>query len=186
MLPKEPISKPKKYGKSLKKSTPYLSICAYLNCTDQPKYEMAVKREDLGQGKKYMAMLDLKLWRFYRLRISHLFFNKYLAYSKPKMTRRGKSLLTLGMFDKKLRKTLNNFFANPLNLFKRLHYQSVMIIQPVDVLDDGRQNMCDGCSSILQDHTSSPFHTVMSGHPSHIFCLPSCRKSTGWIIMIDW
>jgi hypothetical protein len=28
---------------------------------------------------------------------------------------------------------------------KPLHFQSVMFIQPADILADGRQNMCDGC-----------------------------------------
>ena len=48
----------------------------------------------------------------------------------------------------KLRKTFFRFYKNPLNIFKRLHFQSVMIIQPVDFLEDGRQNMCDGCPDI--------------------------------------
>ncbi len=54
----------------------------------------------------------------------------------------------MGAFDKKLRKTFFKFYKNPLNIFKRLHYQSVMIIQPVDFFEDGRQNMCDGCPDI--------------------------------------
>ena len=33
----------------------------------------------------------------------------------------------------------------PLLAARRLHLQSVMIIQPVDVLEDGRQSMCDSC-----------------------------------------
>jgi hypothetical protein len=37
---------------------------------------------------------------------------------------------------------------NPFNIFKKLFYQTVLIIQPVDFLDDGRQNMCDGCPDI--------------------------------------
>jgi hypothetical protein len=78
----------------------------------------------------------------------HLFYGRYLAYSLPKWTRKGKSLLLLGIFDKKLRKTFRNFYRNPLNIFKRLHYQTVLIIQPVDMLEDGRQNMCDGCPDI--------------------------------------
>jgi hypothetical protein len=64
------------------------------------------------------------------------------------MTRKGKSMLLLSLFDKGLRKTLVNFIKNPLNLFRRLHYQTVMIIQPVDFLEDGRQSMCDGCPDI--------------------------------------
>jgi hypothetical protein len=35
--------------------------------------------------------------------------------------------------------------ANPMRLFDRLYYQSIMIIQPIDILEDGAQNMCDGC-----------------------------------------
>ncbi|HEV8538047.1 MAG TPA: hypothetical protein VGR15_03895, partial [Bacteroidota bacterium] len=43
------------------------------------------------------------------------------------------------------RNYLKSVFRNPLNAFKKLHYQSVMIIQPVDFLENGYQNMCDGC-----------------------------------------
>ena len=57
-------------------------------------------------------------------------------------------MLLIGAFDKKLRTTFFKFYKNPLNIFKRLYYQSIMIIQPVDFLQDGRQNMCDGCPDI--------------------------------------
>jgi hypothetical protein len=58
-------------------------------------------------------------------------------------------MLLLSFFDSRLRKIAKNYslsaIRNPLRLFSRLHYQSVMIIQPVDILEDGTQNMCDGC-----------------------------------------
>lgn len=54
-------------------------------------------------------------------------------------------MLLMGLFDKKLRKTFTSYLKNPLNIFRKLYYQSVMIIQPVDFLEDGRQSMCDGC-----------------------------------------
>ena len=28
---------------------------------------------------------------------------------------------------------------------KKLHFQSVLIIQPIDMMADGEMNMCDGC-----------------------------------------
>jgi len=40
------------------------------------------------------------------------------------------------------------YFKNPLNISEKLYYESVMIIQPVDFLQDERQNMCDGCPDI--------------------------------------
>jgi hypothetical protein len=90
-------------------------------------------------GKKSMEIIQT---------MHHVMYDRYLAYSAPKMTRKGKSMLLLSPFDKGLRRTFFNYFKNPLNIFKHLHYQSVMIIQPVDFLEDGRQNMCDGCPDI--------------------------------------
>jgi hypothetical protein len=101
----------------------------------------------LGTKKKiygYVGRKGMELVQTFH----HIFHNKYLAYSSPKWTRRGKGMLLMGLFDKKLRKAFGRFYKNPLNIFKRLHYQSVMIIQPIDVLQDGRQNMCDGCPDI--------------------------------------
>mgnify|MGYP001584379363 CR=1 FL=1 len=80
--------------------------------------------------------------------ISIILFDRYLAYSSPSMTSKGKSMLLFSVFDKKLRKAFRKFYKSPLNIFRKLHYQTVMIIQPVDFLEDGRQNMCDGCPDI--------------------------------------
>lgn len=40
------------------------------------------------------------------------------------------------------------YIKNPFRIFKKLYLQTVMIIQPVDTLEDGRQSMCDGCPDI--------------------------------------
>jgi hypothetical protein len=79
----------------------------------------------------------------------HLLFDKYLAYAAPKWTQMGRSMLLFSPIDKELRKTAGQYarsaLANPARLLKKLHYQTVMIIQPVDFLPNGYQNMCDGC-----------------------------------------
>ncbi len=131
----------------IKKEYPDFDSCAYLNGSEQPDSFKWLLSGRLGTKKKIYGYVGAKgmeiIQTFY-----HIFNNKYLAYSKPKTTRKGKSVLLLSPFDKKIRKTFWNFFKNTLNIFKRLHYQSIMIIQPIDVLDDGRQNMCDGCPDI--------------------------------------
>ena len=80
---------------------------------------------------------------------NHLLTGKYLAYARPQLTGMGRTMLLLSVIDSGVRKTAGRFFravlTNPLRLFKRLHYQSVTIIQPVDFLPNGNQNMCDGC-----------------------------------------
>ncbi|MFO7446787.1 MAG: radical SAM protein [Ignavibacteriaceae bacterium] len=126
---------------------PDFDPCAYLNGSEQPdtfKWLLTGRLGTKGKIHGYMGKKSMEIIQSFH----HILFDRYLAYSEPKMTRKGKSMLLLSPFDKKLRKTFKNFLKNPLNFFKRLHYQSVMIIQPVDFLEDGRQNMCDGCPDI--------------------------------------
>ncbi|UCH65536.1 MAG: radical SAM protein [Ignavibacterium sp.] len=126
---------------------PDFDPCAYLNGSEKPDSfkwlltgRMGTKEKTYGyMGRKGMEAIQM---------FNHLLYDRYLAYAKPKDTKKGKLMLLMSAFDKKLRKTFFNFYKNPLNIFRRLHYQSVMIIQPVDFLQDGRQNMCDGCPDI--------------------------------------
>ena len=131
----------------IKNEYPDFDSCAYLNGSEKPDSFKWLLAGRLGTKDKiygYMGKKSMEIIQTFH----HLLFDRYLAYSTPKMTRKGKSMLLLGFFDKGLKKTFFNFIKNPLNLFKRLHYQSVMIIQPVDFLEDGRQSMCDGCPDI--------------------------------------
>jgi hypothetical protein len=61
-------------------------------------------------------------------------------------------MLLLSPLDKGLAKTatayLHGVVRSPLTLFKKLHLQSVMIIQPADFMDNGALSMCDGCPDI--------------------------------------
>ncbi|MDR3667913.1 MAG: radical SAM protein [Ignavibacteriaceae bacterium] len=131
----------------IKNEYPDFDSCAYLNGSEKPDSFKWLLSGRLGTKDKiygYMGKKSIEIIQTFH----HLLFDRYLAYSTPKMTRKGKSMLLLGLFDKGLKKTFLNFYKNPLNIFRRLHYQSVMIIQPVDFLDDGRQSMCDGCPDI--------------------------------------
>ncbi|OGU29740.1 MAG: radical SAM protein [Ignavibacteria bacterium GWA2_35_9] len=131
----------------LRKDDPNFDPCAYLNGSEKPDSFKWLLTGRLGRKNKIYGYVGSKgmeiMQTFY-----HLFNNKYLAYAKPKDAGKGRSMLLLTPFDKRLKKTLFNYVKNPLNIFRKLYYQSVMIIQPVDFLEDGRQNMCDGCPDI--------------------------------------
>ncbi len=131
----------------IKNENPDFDSCAYLNGSEKPDSFKWLLHGRLGTKKKIYGYMGNKAIEIVQV-FHHLLFNKYLAYASPKMTRKGKSMMPLGIFDKKIRKVFINFFKNPLNIFRRLYYQSIMIIQPVDFLEDGRQNMCDGCPDI--------------------------------------
>jgi organic radical activating enzyme len=123
---------------------PDYNPCAYLNGSEKPDSFKWLLTGRLGTKNKiygYMGSKGMEIIQVFH----HLLNNRYLAYSKPKETRKGRLMLLLSIFDRSMRETAKNFLKNPFNIFRRLHYQSVMIIQPVDFLQDGRQNMCDGC-----------------------------------------
>jgi organic radical activating enzyme len=131
----------------IRKDYPDFDPCAYLNGSEKPDSFKWLLTGRLGRPGKIYGYMGKKSMEIIQS-VHHMLFDRYLAYSEPKQTRKGKSMLLLSAFDKRMRKVLVNYFKNPLNLFKCLHYQSVMIIQPVDFLEDGRQSMCDGCPDI--------------------------------------
>ncbi|WP_337866280.1 radical SAM protein [Ignavibacterium sp.] len=126
---------------------PDFDPCAYLNGSEKPDSFKWLLTGRLGTKQKIYGYLGAKSMEAIQM-FNHLLYNRYLAYASPKDTRRGRSILLLSAIDKKLRKAFKNYYKNPFNLFRKLYYQSVMIIQPVDFLQDGRQNMCDGCPDI--------------------------------------
>lgn len=126
---------------------PDFDPCAYLNGSEKPDSFKWLLTGRLGTKQKIYGYLGAKSIEAIQM-FNHLLYDRYLAYASPKDTRRGRSILLLSAFDKKLRKAFKNYYKNPFNIFRKLYYQSVMIIQPVDFLQDGRQNMCDGCPDI--------------------------------------
>mgnify|MGYP000398030705 FL=1 len=126
---------------------PDFDPCGYLNGSEKPDSFKWLLTGRLGTKEKIYGYLGAKSIEAIQM-FNHLLYDRYLAYASPKDTARGKSILLLSAFDKKLRKAFKKFYKNPFNIFRKLYYQSVMIIQPVDFLQDGRQNMCDGCPDI--------------------------------------
>lgn len=127
---------------------PDFQPCAYLNGTQRPDSfkwlltgRLGTKRRIYGYvGPRFMELAQTS---------HHLRHGRYLAYSSPRVHRRGRSMLLLTPFDRGVRRAAKAYLralaAHPIHTFGRAHFQSVMIIQPADILADGRQDMCDGC-----------------------------------------
>jgi hypothetical protein len=123
---------------------PDFQPCAYLNGTEQPdsfKWLLTVRLGTKERIYGYVGPKAAELAQTY----NHLRTGRYLAYASPSMLRRGKSMLLLSPLDPGLRAAFGRVARDPQAWSRRLHTQSVMIIQPVDMLEDGRQNMCDSC-----------------------------------------
>ncbi|MBI3193664.1 MAG: radical SAM protein [Ignavibacteriae bacterium] len=130
---------------------PEFTPCAYLNGTEKADSFKWLLSGRIGTREKIFGYVGPKFLEIMQT-FHHLFKGRYLAYAKPQLTRLGKSMLLLFPIDKAVRKIFKQYSASvmvdPFSLFKRLHYQSVMIIQPVDFMPGGGQNMCDGCPDI--------------------------------------
>jgi len=115
----------------IRKRFPNFTPCAYLNGTEKPNSFKWLLTGRIGTKEKIYGYVGPKFLETIQT-VHHLTTGRYLAYAKPRVRSTAARYLTSAL-------------ANPVRLFKGLHYQSVMIIQPVDFLENGLQNMCDGC-----------------------------------------
>lgn len=80
----------------------------------------------------------------------HALFGSYLGYARPALLRHGRATaLGLSSVDPRARRMLlewgRSLFKRPRSALARHHVQSLLIIQPIDMMPDGEMNMCDGC-----------------------------------------
>jgi len=135
----------------IRKRFPDFSPCAYLSGTESADSFKWLLSCRFGTKKKIHGYVGP---RFMELVQSWHHFTKgcYLGYASPRVMKRGKSLLLLSPLDAGLRAISQKYLASvtvdPTQLFRDLRLQSIMIIQPIDVLPDGSQNMCDGCPDV--------------------------------------
>lgn len=80
----------------------------------------------------------------------HALFGRYLGYSRPSLLKQGRpTALGLASVDSGCRQAVSRLtrdaFRHPRRALKPVFIQSILVIQPIDNLEDGRENMCDGC-----------------------------------------
>ena len=132
----------------IRKRFPDFTPCAYLNGTEQPDSFKWLLTGRVGTTEKVYGYVGPRYMEIIQAG-HHLGTGRYLAYAPPKLMSKGRTMLLLSPFDDGVRsiakRWAGSLLANPLRLFRRMHFQSVMIIQPIDFLENGAQNMCDGC-----------------------------------------
>ena len=127
---------------------PDFSPCAYLNGTEKPdsfKWLVALRAGSGGRvdgylGPKFMELAQASY---------HLMSGRYMSYAPPRVLAMGRAVFATSWWDRGVRAAARahagRMLRHPLDLLKRERLQSIVVIQPIDVLEDGRQNMCDGC-----------------------------------------
>lgn len=134
--------------KVIRERFPDFMPAAYLNGTEKPdsfKWLLALRVGSRGDvfgyvGPKFMEAVQSS---------HHFATGRYLAYSPPSALALGRSVMISGLWDRGLRGAAAKYASwlgrHPFGALRRQHLQAVMVIQPIDILEDGRQNMCDGC-----------------------------------------
>ena len=128
---------------------PSYQPAAYLAGTVDPtsfKWLVAMR---VGDGERIHGYLGPKLMEAAQVG-HHLWTGRYLGYAGPRTLGLGRAaMLASALFDPSARKAtgawVRSSLAHPRSALRRQHMQSVLIIQPIDIGVDGRENMCDGC-----------------------------------------
>lgn len=136
----------------LKSRDPDYEPCAYLNGTVKPdtfKWLLAMR---VGTRKHIHGYLGPKFMELSQT-IHHFVTGNYMSYAPPASLTSGRSLMVGGWgVDAGIRRTaaswLGSMLSDPMDALRTQYLQTVVCIQPIDLVDDGRENMCDGCPDI--------------------------------------
>lgn len=138
--------------RTIREAEPEYWPCAYLNGTEDPnsfKWLLAMRA---AAGERTFGFFSPRFMEAAQT-TNHFLRRRWLAYCSPKELRCGLSAaLLLAPFDHRMRGIAWRWFGSALrrpSLWLRpVHLQTFAIIQPIDVLPDGRMNMCDGCPDL--------------------------------------
>jgi MoaA/NifB/PqqE/SkfB family radical SAM enzyme len=150
---------------TIRRRFPEFMPSAYLNGTEKADSFKWLLTSRLGTKDRIYGYPGPKAMELIQT-AHHLTTGKYLAYAPPRALRRAKWMLGLAPFDAGIRKAAVRAATDPGLLFEPLYFQSIAIIQPIDILQDGRQSMCDGC----------PDMTIHNGQLAWSCRLEECLK----------
>jgi len=151
-----PYSSPQQYRNlstqeiydQLKTVLPDFSLCAFIGGTLFPHSLKWTIGCNIGTTGKSFGSFGSRSMEFFQ-NFNHFTKKRYLAFTHPKLNRKGRSLLLFSLFDRTLRQTARKYraalFKKPRHLFKRLYTQSISIMQPIDIQPNGEIDICDGC-----------------------------------------
>ena len=132
----------------IQKVVPRFSGNAFLGGTqisDAPKWLFGTV---IGTDKKVFGNMGPKSMEIFQNGY-HLIKGRFLSFLKPGFYASGKLAFLFGVVDREIRKAFLSFLGalgkNPFHLFKKVSIQSILILQPQDVLPSGKQDLCDGC-----------------------------------------
>lgn len=131
---------------------PDFAPSAYLGGTEKPDSLKWLMTARIGTRDRVFGYLGPRAMEVAQT-AHHLATGRYFAYARKATLQAGRSsLLAAAAIDAGARAGLGEWArwvaGNPLRALAPMHVQAIMCIQPIDLLPDGRQNMCDACPDI--------------------------------------
>jgi len=128
----------------IREASPAYEPNAFLNGTEEALSIKWLLSTSAGRDGRFLTYMDPKFAEFVQT-FHHFVFGTYMAYTRPCWTKTVQTLFPAAVVNKGLRRMFFKWLFNPSGWLQPLYFQTITIIQPPDVLDDGRITMCDGC-----------------------------------------
>jgi pyruvate-formate lyase-activating enzyme len=130
------------------KVVPDYRFNAYLGGTVRANVPKWLFGTHIGSKDKVFGYLGPKSQELTQLS-HHAVKGTYFSFLRVGLARRGKLTFFLSVLDKEVRHALGTYLKStlkhPKNLFRRIGLQTIIVMQPQDVLPNGEQDRCDGC-----------------------------------------
>jgi MoaA/NifB/PqqE/SkfB family radical SAM enzyme len=121
---------------------------AYLNGTSRPNVLKWLGAWRVGNKKNIYGYVGPKVIEIAQT-VHHLLRGRYPGITKKLKIEPWDFLSWAWLFDRHSRSALGKLIGDFGSYFKRTYLQSIAIMQPNDILPDGRVDMCDGCPDAL-------------------------------------
>lgn len=132
----------------VKKAIPDFALAGYIGGTSlatSAKWSVGVR---LGTPARSFGNLGPKSFEVIQT-AHHLFMGRYLSLPKTRLSRKAKAMFLFGLFDREVRHALRSYLKaavrDPTLLFRPVHAQNIIVLQPMDMLPTGEMDLCDGC-----------------------------------------
>lgn len=133
---------------AIREAYPDFEPCAYLNGTEDSrsmKWLLTIRAGNKEEIYHHLSPSFAELVQVFH----HYAFGTYLAYTRPWLMKGTQVLFPLSVINRSVLSLFWKWLTKPSRWTKPLDMQSVMVIQPCDVFQDGRQSMCDGCPDAI-------------------------------------
>jgi len=123
---------------------PDLEPCAYLNGTEKADSVKWLFSGIIGNDQEVYGYIGSAALEFVQS-FYHFFKGRYFSTLRPSRFGIWSWLSWMWIFDYLSRQALRKYFKKLSFPPQNLYLQMISVVQPIDILPDGRQDMCDGC-----------------------------------------